>query len=78
MLSNIVSDLVFDYGVSEVIRKVTHGGHVPFFLHILSGTGAFKELQLVFDPLESSEVTSACMLVCSGRRIHTRIDFSVA
>jgi len=26
------ADLVFDYGISEIIRKIAHGGHIPFFL----------------------------------------------
>ena len=36
---DIGADLVFDYGISEVIRKVTHGDHV--LLRRLSGTGGF-------------------------------------
>jgi len=33
--------LVFDYGISEVVRKITHGGHGPFPLRLFSNTGSF-------------------------------------
>jgi len=26
------ADLVFDYDISEIIRKTAHGSHIPFFL----------------------------------------------
>ena len=35
------SYLVFNYGISKVICKIAHGGHVPFVLHIFGGSGAF-------------------------------------
>jgi len=50
------TDLVFDDDISEVVCKITYGDHVSFLLHVLSVTGAFRyKLQLVLDPLESSE-----------------------
>lgn len=27
-----LADLVFDYGISDIIRKIAHGSHIPFFL----------------------------------------------
>jgi len=35
------ADLVFDYGISEVICKIAGGGHVPFVLRIIGSVGAF-------------------------------------
>ena len=39
---NISSDLVFDYGISEVIRKIAGDGRIPFVLRMFSGAGAFR------------------------------------
>ena len=36
------TDLVFDYGISEVVCKIAHGGHVPFLLRLFIGTGSFR------------------------------------
>ena len=38
---DICADLVFYYGISEVVRKIAHGGHVPFLLCLLGGTSPF-------------------------------------
>ena len=54
----VVADLVFNYGISEVIRKVACGNHVPFLLHAFGGCGK-SVLQLILDPFESSEVNLA-------------------
>ena len=39
--SNINADQVFDYGVSEVIRKIASGGHISFLLRVFRGLGLF-------------------------------------
>ena len=76
---SISADLVFDYGISEVIRKIARGGHVLFLLHVLSGTGSFgQNLQLVLDRLESSETGSTETDIRSGWEIRTRTNSSVA
>ena len=38
---DICADLVFYYGISEVVRKIARGGHIPFLLRLLDGTSPF-------------------------------------
>ena len=77
--SNNSTDLVFDDDIPEVVRKVVYGSRVSFLLRMLSVTGAFRyKLQLVLDPLESSETSLMRTLIHHGEKIHTRINFPVA
>ena len=52
-----VADLVFNYDIPEIIRKIAHIARVPFILRRLACNGTFgKVLQLVFDVLESPRI----------------------
>ena len=74
-----IADLVFDYGIPEVIRKITHYGHAPFLLVGLCLAGVLRqELELILDRLEGSELRLARITTCAERGRHTQIGFSVA
>jgi len=37
----ICDDLVFDDGISEVVRKIARSGHIPFLFRPFGGTSPF-------------------------------------
>ena len=49
-----ITDLVFYYGIPEVIRKITHRGHPQFLLGRICLAGFGQELELILDCLEGS------------------------
>lgn len=69
---NTNADLVFDDDIPKVVCKITHGNHVPFLLRVLGVTGTFRyELQLVLDPLESSETSLTPILVYQAENTYS-------
>ena len=38
---DVYADLVFYYSISEVVRKIAHGGHISFLLRLFGGTSPF-------------------------------------
>ena len=74
---DICADLVFDCGISEIIRKITYGSYVSFLPLLIGGARPFgQKLQLVIDSLESSE-TALAWTVRGRFRARTRTNFSV-
>ena len=72
----ICADLVFDYCIPEIIRKIAYAGHIPFLPLLFDGARPFgQKLQLVLDPLENSE-TALAWTVRGGCRTRTQTSFS--